>query len=181
MGECSTNVQTSDRIRGNIVARAGELPVVQTMTKSPIAIVLALLSLSALGVPLEQNADEIELRRMERACSSSLVASDIKGLAEILAPDWKLVASDAAILTREQLFNDLRDGGLKFESYDSTDIEVRLYGDAAIVIGIGKSTGKWKGEAFKQKERFTDVFVRTDGKWRCVSSQSSDFPADGEK
>jgi ketosteroid isomerase-like protein len=72
-------------------------------------------------------------------------------------------------------------GLLKIASYEQSDLEVRIYGDTAVVIGTGKSKGEWKGESFGSKERFTDVFVRQDGKWHCVSTHTSDFPDDGNK
>ncbi len=95
---------------------------------------------------------------------AALVTADLKAVGDFFAPDWKLVASDASMMNREQLFKAMEAGLLKFASYEQSELEVRVYGDAAVVIGTGKSKGEWKGESFNTKERFTDVFIRRDGK-----------------
>ena len=79
-------------------------------------------------------------------------------------------------MDREQLFKAMKDGALTFASYEQSALEVRIYGDAAVVIGTGKSKGAWNGEAFTSHERFTDVFIRREGKWLCVSTHTSEFP-----
>lgn len=63
----------------------------------------------------------------------------------------------------------------KFESVEYTDVEVRVYGDAAVVTGAfhGKGTDA-DGKAFGAPERWTDTWVKMpDGKWRCVATHGS--------
>ena len=45
----------------------------------------------------------------------------------------------------------------------STDVEVRLHGDTAVVTGITTSTGQFMGRCFTMRERATDV-RRTPGR-----------------
>lgn len=132
--------------------------------------------LSMLAARADQTADQTELLRLEKEGAAAIVAADFKTLGEFFAADWKIVDSAASMMNREQLFKTMGAGLLKFASYEQSDLEVRIYGEAAVVIGTGKSKGEWKGESFGSKERFTDVFVRQDGKWRCVSTHTSDFP-----
>ncbi len=149
-------------------------------------ILFTLIAASILLLPMsvaraDQTADQTELLRIEKGSGAALVAADLKALGEFFSPEWKLVASDASMMSREQMFKAIKEGTLKFAAYEGSDFEVRIYGDAAVVIGTGISKGTWKGEAFTSKERFTDLFVRQDGKWHCVSSHTSDFPEDEDK
>ena len=41
-----------------------------------------------------------------------------------------------------------------------------------VVIGRNEVTGAWDGESFDSKDRFTDVFIRRDGQWVCVSTHT---------
>ena len=141
----------------------------------------ALIASSALFLPIsaahaDQATDQAELLRLEKEGVTAIVAADLKTLGDFFAPDWKMVASDASMMNREQLFKAMGAGLLKFASYEQSELEVRVYGDAAVVIGTGRSKGEWKGESFGSKERFTDMFIRHEGKWRCVSTQTSNFP-----
>ena len=140
-----------------------------------------LMATSAFLLPMfsaraDQTADQAELLRLEKVGAAAIVAGDLKALGEFFATDWKIVDSAASMMDRAQLFKLMGEGSLKFASYEESDLQVRIYGDAAVVIGTGESKGQWKGESFGSKERFTDVFVRQDGKWRCVSTHTSDFP-----
>ena len=137
---------------------------------------LAALFLSLTAVHADQTADQSELLRIENTGAAAIVAGDLKALGEFFSADWKIVDTAASTMDREQLFKAMKDGTLTFSSYEQSELEVRIYGDAAVVIGIGKSKGAWKSDAFTSHERFTDVFIRREGKWLCVSTHTSEFP-----
>ncbi len=137
---------------------------------------LAALFLSLVAARADQTADQSELLRLEKTGAAAIISADLKALGEFFSADWKIVDSDASMMEREQLFKAMKDGVLTFASYEQSELEVRIYGDAAVVIGTGKSKGAWNGESFKSHERFTDVFIRREGKWLCVSTHTSEFP-----
>ena len=144
-------------------------------TKLSFIAVVALF-LPACLIHADEARDKAELVRVEKAAAAALVANDAKALREYLSEDWRIVSADATTMKRSELFQVLEDGTLIFESYKLSDLEVRVYGDAAVVIGHGDSRMKWKGDVIQGKEIFTDVFVRREGKWQCVSSHSCDIP-----
>lgn len=146
------------------------------MKTIPALLAALALLLSVSGVRAGETADKAELVRVENATVAALVMHDAKALTTFLAPDWRIVTADASVMTREALLKDLDAGTLKFESYKISDLDVRLYGDAAVVIGHGDAKMEWKGEPMAGREIFTDVFIRRDGKWQCVSSHSSELP-----
>ncbi len=161
-------------------ARRRGFTVTAMKTTSVLFAVLAL-ALSVCGVRADEAADKAELVRVENATVAALVAHDAKALTTLLAADWRIVTADASVMTREALLKDLDAGTLKFESYKISDLDVRLFGDAAVVIGHGDSKMEWKGESIAGREIFTDVFIRRDGKWLCVSSHSCDLPEPDSK
>jgi ketosteroid isomerase-like protein len=56
---------------------------------------------------------------------------------------------------------------------ESTDLDVRLYGDTAVVIARGVSGGNYNGQAFREVERSSSVFLRQGGEWKCVLTHLS--------
>lgn len=50
-------------------------------------------------------------------------------------------------------------------------MQVRVYGDTAVVIGRNTEKGTLKGKPYTYTYRWTDVFVRRDGRWQAVVSQ----------
>jgi ketosteroid isomerase-like protein len=54
---------------------------------------------------------------------------------------------------------------------------VQVYGDTAVVWFTLNLVGIRQGERAEVAFRFTDVFVRRDDRWQCVSSQSTRIDA----
>jgi len=61
------------------------------------------------------------------------------------------------------------------DSASLSGLDVRMQGDTAVITGLTHNKGKDdKGAAFDRKIRFTDVWVKRDGKWQVLSSHGSD-------
>ena len=114
-----------------------------------------------------------ELGAIERRIVEALEKGDGAAFAKFFAADWKLVLADGKVLSLANLADLLNGGKLKFRSVKLGDLEVRSYGETAIVVGLEEIDGSWEGEGFRTKNRFTDVFVKKDGAWQCVASHSS--------
>jgi len=48
-----------------------------------------------------------------------------------------------------------------------------VFGDTAIATGTFTAKGAYKGKQFDHRGRFTDTWVRLNGKWQCVASHIS--------
>lgn len=107
---------------------------------------------------------------MEHDWGTAMMKGDWAALDRIMAPDWVLTAPDGTVQTRDQALADLRSGALKFESMVPSQVEVRLFGDTAIITGISDDRTTYKGQDVSGRYRFTDVFVNRDGKWQAVST-----------
>ncbi len=138
-----------------------------------VLMLAALLPCLALALDVDETE---QIKKIERQLAVALAKSDVERLAELIANDWKFVGSDGGIIGRDEMLNTLRSGQLKFESYELGPMQVRVYGEVAVVIGTGASKGSMAGETFDERDVFTDVFIRKDGKWSCVSTHSSDVP-----
>jgi uncharacterized protein (TIGR02246 family) len=124
----------------------------------------------------DEAADKEQIRDLEKQCVAALLKGDPAPLAEIFAEDWVVVDEAGDVHKRDDIFEELKSGELKFYAYDLGEMDVRLAGDTAVVIGHGHPRGKFKGEFFEQNELFTDTFARVGGKWRCLVSHSTEVP-----
>ena len=74
-------------------------------------------------------------------------------------------------------------GAISCESFDTganriregkvDDLQVRTFGDFAIVTGCTQARGEHAGQAYDLTLRFTDAFVRRDGDWQAVASHAA--------
>lgn len=139
---------------------------------------LSLLALLAVftalpGARADEAADKAQLAEIEKQSAAALISNDFQALGSIFAEEWILVGPSGEVMTRHFIFEELRKGDLKFTGYEMGGMEIRIFGDTAVVVGRGTPRGEWNGEKFEEKEVFSDTFIRVGGKWRCVMSHSS--------
>ena len=60
-----------------------------------------------------------------------------------------------------------------WSSVEYTDLRVTVFGHTAIATGTFTGKGTNAGKPVDVRERFTDTWVMTDGKWLCVATQDS--------
>jgi hypothetical protein len=121
----------------------------------------------------DEAADKAQLREIEKRTVAALVDRNFQALGNIFAEEWMLIGSEGQVLSRQQIFEQLRSGELKFSKYELGEMEIRIFGDTAVVVGHGNPHGEYKGEKFEQDEVFSDTFIRAGEKWRCVLTHSS--------
>jgi ketosteroid isomerase-like protein len=139
--------------------------------KTFLSTVLSLVVLVSAGVrAAEGNA---EFTALEEKMSDALIKGDVAAFAKTVVDDWRIVLGDGKTLTLAQVKEALSSGTLKIRSVKLSELEVRIYGDTAVVIGLNQTDGSWDGEDFNTRDRFTDVFIKKDGAWKCVASHSS--------
>ncbi len=117
--------------------------------------------------------DKEDFTKIEQEWAAALLKGDAQGFRKFLAEGWKITLSDGMIQTADEMGQELTSGDLQFTTCKVEDIDVQIFGDTAIVRGIDEVAGKLNGGTFEAKERFTDVFIRRDGRWLCAATHDS--------
>jgi ketosteroid isomerase-like protein len=111
-----------------------------------------------------------QLEAIEEQLASTWKNHDCAGWGALLADDWSVTHIDAQVITKDQALEMCRTGPPVTSAVDR--LAVRLYGDTAIVTG--RTTATVSGTALQTVTlRFTDVFVRRDGRWIAVVSHAT--------
>jgi len=118
---------------------------------------------------------EEELVKVEEEFANAIVKNNPDEIRQFVGDDWIIINADGGIIDRERFLEVIKSGTLNHEMMESDDIRVRVYGDSAVVSALTRSKGKFMGQEFTTHERSTDVFVRRDGRWRCVLTQLTAF------
>jgi ketosteroid isomerase-like protein len=81
-----------------------------------------------------------------------------------------------AMDNKAQALEGLKNDKRTFELLELSDLNVRVNGDAAVVTGINHAKGKdGDGKGFDRRIRFTDTFVKQDGRWMVWATQGTDI------
>ena len=116
---------------------------------------------------------EEAVMQLERDWCNVTLKSDADWLTRVLADDASFVTSMGQRQTKAQVVADFK--AEKTKTCQVDQMQVRAYGDTAVVTGRWRITGTdAKGKPFPTPESmFTDTFVRLNGQWQCVASHSS--------
>ena len=80
---------------------------------------------------------------------------------------------DTRLLAPGQVFVALKTGKRKMESISQSDVQVRMYGTTALVVGNSNVKVVANGNTMEHSVRFSDIWVQQQGKWRMVAYQAT--------
>jgi ketosteroid isomerase-like protein len=110
---------------------------------------------------------------LENRWVDALAKSDTATLDSIFADTYVDTDEHSQRSDKQGVLSVLKSGELKLEFIKLSDMQVHVYGDAAVVIGSSAQAGNFKGQALAPKVIFTDAFIKRNGKWRAVASHRS--------
>lgn len=124
------------------------------------------------GAPASTNdpgAVKQTLIQLEHIWVRALESHDVATLRRILADDFLDTSYQGQLRTKADQLAGRAASGIASERL--SDLKVRVFGNAAIVTGLNTITGKQ--QAWTARIRFTDVFIKRDGRWQAVGAQET--------
>jgi ketosteroid isomerase-like protein len=121
------------------------------------------------GAPSDTSSTAEQLKKIENDWAKAAVNKDRATLDRIEAEDYILIMPDGKIRNKQQDLDSLAQSNIT--SMTVSDMDVRVFGDTAEVIGIGRIRGTENGKDISGDYRFTDVFVKKNGEWKAVSTE----------
>jgi len=114
-----------------------------------------------------QQSDEQTLARLNQEYVEAFMNADVDWYRDHLADEFIVIESDGSLLTKEQFLRNTVKGP-DVADYKLHEVDIRIYGNAALV----RATGVWTRKDGKMgMSRYTDVYVRKNGGWKTVSAQ----------
>ena len=127
------------------------------------------------GHPLD---DQGVLAYMEREWNDASVKRDVAWFERNYASDKTEISSrTAALANRAEAIADVRTDKSVLQSLDLSDVNIRVEGNTAVVTGVNRVVGRDPaGKAIDHRVRFTDVFIKRDGRWQVWATQGTRIP-----
>ena len=115
-----------------------------------------------------------ELTKLEHAWMEAIQRKDTAALERILAPEYTYTASGQGRWTRQGWLETV--AIYDIHRFEFVEIDVRVYGDAAVVLSHYRQDGSVGGAPRSGEFLLTDVWVRRDGTWQVVARSSILMP-----
>ena len=119
------------------------------------------------------SAESARIVALEAAWNDAEVNRDAKSLDLLLADRFVNTGDDGLFQDKKSWLAKIRDQSDQFLQLANSGIAVSIYENTAVVTGEYKEKVKIKGKIVQRSGRFTDTWVRRDGEWKCVASQST--------
>jgi hypothetical protein len=116
---------------------------------------------------------EQELIQIENDLVSALLKHDVSVFDRFLDKDYIFTDSGSTVHFKADVLGYLKSGDLINETYVLSDLRVRFYGKTAVVTGRSKTKWRAGDDGAIDQDRFTDVFVKRNGRWYLVAGQTT--------
>ncbi len=132
------------------------------------------LASSAQNQPKTSKAER-EILALNREWADAMVRGDRAALDRIFSDDLIVTSGDGALRDKK---GEMGDGGPDIKTYffNTEDLRVRVYKEAAVVTGHAKWRINYKGRDIDNERRYTSVYVKEKGRWRMVALQVTRLP-----
>ena len=123
-------------------------------------------------------AAEQQIRKVEEERRQAILHNDIKALDSLIAPEYTAVfqINGGRVTTKADELAMDQPGARKVESWNPTDVNIQIYGNVGLVIGLAEVTDVLKGDRRHIRVRYTHVWVKRNGSWQLVHRHTTRVP-----
>jgi len=118
-------------------------------------------------------SDQQVLIELERGWNAAVYRQDADFVSSLLADEFIVTYDDGARGDKARELALIEQFNQQVVSAVQDDFTVRVYQDTAVVWFTLNLVGMRQGQRAELTLRYTDVWVQRDGRWQCVSSQST--------
>ena len=150
--------------------------------KRMLLIVLLAVTVTFVGLAREKSAKtspktsgsvQDQIKKLEEERNQAILHSDTAALDRMTSDDYSLVNGQGRLLKKSEILDGFKSGAIKFESRELSDLDVREYGNTAIVTGKVMQKSTEGGRDTSGENRFTRVYIKEKGRWVSVAQQAT--------
>ena len=126
-----------------------------------------------LGAGREQGAEQ-QIRDLEGQINATVVSGGLHVFERLLADDFTHTNRSGIFRTKAQWLANHKPGQSPYIAYDVDDMNIRVYGDTAVVTVRTTPKGRdSKGNSITGQYRYLRVWAKRDGQLRAVAFQGT--------
>lgn len=111
--------------------------------------------------------EDQHIRQLNEAYVRASLAGDVEWYRQHLADEFVCIESDGSVL-HKAAFPEMTAKGSELASYHLDSVDIRFYGDVALV----RCTGSWTAkDGIPGISRYVDIYPRFGDEWKAVSTQ----------
>jgi ketosteroid isomerase-like protein len=114
------------------------------------------------------------LQRAERARFNAMISADTTALREVLHPDLLFIHSNGLEESADGMVASVTSGTIVYQAFEPQQSPgVQVLGKTALVDGLVRVKGRYRGTEFTVDLRYTSVYRKVRGQWLLIRWQST--------
>ena len=144
------------------------------MIRSRALILIAGLVLASNASSFGQGKSDADtVHSLELKWTESYKQRSIDILSSLLADEFVITVEDGNVYSKAGYISHTADSKVRVDVAEMSDLKVRIHGNTAIVTGAYHEKGMSEGKPYEYRDRLTDVWIKSAGKWQVVASHYS--------
>jgi len=139
-------------------------------------VVITLLTLATLTQGADASADSKALFQLEATWNEAHLKGDTAALDKLWASDLVVTVPEMPQLNKTQSLAIWKTGKFKFTSYQTSRVQIKVYGDAAVVTGRLQRTRARSDLKIADDWLFSKFYLRAKEGWQVVAFHASPAP-----
>ena len=129
---------------------------------------------AALVATAQQKSDGAsKILALEAKWNEAYKRNDLATMNSLLADGFIITVEDGTTYSKPGYIANAGDGALHVELSEMANLKVAMHGNVAVVTGAYHEKGTLNGKPYEYRDRLTDVWMNSDGKWQLIVSHYS--------
>jgi len=121
-----------------------------------------------------------EIVNLEKEAAHAIGLRNGTFFRRVYGDDFAGTLSHGQQVNRSAWIAAIESAGVKYDSFNTSDIKVQIYQNTAVVTCLWSARGVLKGQPLSRQWRVMHVYLNTPSGWRVVSGQTTALPPDVE-
>ncbi len=111
----------------------------------------------------------------EHQLAAAHLQLDLKTIEYLLHPNYVIIQPGGKVETKTEVIASYNTGTRHWDTALVDQLDIRLYGDTAIVVGRWQASGQHGMERFDYAARFLSIWVKQVGRWQNIGYQATEI------
>ena len=138
-----------------------------------VPLLVCLLGSCWVAASAQESTDAATIRVLETKWADSYKNRQVDVLSSLMSDDYVITMEDGSVYGKVGFISHTAQPSEKVDLVEFADLKIRMHGDAAVVTGSYHEQGESAGKPYDYRDRMTDLWMKTDGKWKLVASHYS--------
>jgi Domain of unknown function (DUF4440) len=130
--------------------------------------------------PANPEMQRQEIINLEHEAARAIQTNTGTFFRRVYSDDFSGTMSHGQPVDKTAFINAVQTYEVKYEGFNASDINVRLYKDTAVATCLWTARGTFKEQKFNSQMRVLHVYINTPRGWRVVAGQITLLPPGGQ-